>query len=196
MCPCGRLPSQGNSLSQLFSCLYCFSGLFLWKVTGQYKNSLTSVRLNHMSLTCWALGFSRRDAWVYSKIYVIFWKAYRSAQGLLQPTSRMPGPRTLKNPLEEHILQGKWFFQQLLILPRMAFVKDFSQVYILISLMQVRNSFIVWTRLSVTEIADHRKAELSLAINIWNRGTNSVFRELLSCSWPKNPGIGVCQEKF
>jgi hypothetical protein len=46
--------------------------------------------------------------------------------------------------------------------------------------------------LSVTEIADLRKVELSLAINIWNRGTsNCVQGELLNCTWPKNPGIGT-----
>lgn len=55
--------------------------------------------------------------------------------------------------------------KQPLALPRMVLVKGFSQAYILISLMQVTNSFIVCTRLSVTEIADLRKAELSLARN-------------------------------
>ena len=59
----------------------------------------------------------------------------------------------------------------------MVLVKDFSQAYILISLMQVTNSFIVCTRLSVTETADLRKVELSFAINIWNQGASPGLGE-------------------
>lgn len=47
----------------------------------------------------------------------------------------------------------------------MVWAKGRSQAYILISLMQVTNSFMVCTRRSVMEMADLRKAELSFAMN-------------------------------
>lgn len=51
----------------------------------------------------------------------------------------------------------------------MMLVEDFTQMYILISLIQD----IIWTILSITVSTDIQKAELSLTINIWNQGNNS-----------------------
>jgi len=48
--------------------------------------------------------------------------------------------------------------------PVIVFSKDSSQAYILMSLMQVRTSFIVRTRLSVTDTARLLNPPISLAI--------------------------------
>ena len=163
-----------------------------WPVQALTSLSMAKPYATHLL----SFEFPRRDAWVYSKVSILFWKACRPAWKVPSVHFQNSQTQNLKNPLKKHTLRGEWFFQLLLILPWMVLVKDFSQAYILISLMQVRNSFIVWTRLSVTEIADRRKAELSLAKNIWNQGT--VFRE--NC-WVavglKIQGPGCkCQEKF